>query len=278
VGADAQDRVTALAAKGEAAPAPSKEIAAAARAHFMSGVEHYRARRFRDAIRELQVSRSLVPNPEIWFNVGRAHEQLGELQLAIDHYRSYLRDRPEAKDADEVHGRIAELEQRVEAARLSAGQPGAASRAATLVLDVTPPTARVRFDDAFLEGEVDGRVLLVSPGVHAIDAVLPGYLPHHARTDVEPGGLRAAYLELEAFEPRADRPRSRPLVWIAAGLSGAGLLATGAFALAASSKRDGGDASARGLERAAGVSLASAVGLAVIAAVIEVAELGSHER
>ena len=280
--ASAQSRAAALpaprSAGSEVGPAPSPETAAAARAHFMSGVEHYRARRYRDAIRELQVSRSLVPNPEIWFNVGRAHEQLGELQLAVDHYRSYLRDRPESKDALDVQARITELEQRIEAARIAALQTAGGARAATLVLEVTPPSARVRIDDAFLDGETDGRVLTVTPGVHALDAVQPGYLPHHARADVEPGGLRAAYLELEPLEPRADRPRSRPLVWIAAGLSGAGLLATGVFAVASASARDSGDGTtARGLERAGGASLASAVGLAVVAAVLEVTGVGSRE-
>jgi tetratricopeptide (TPR) repeat protein len=250
--------------------APSPAVAAAARAHFLSGVEHYRARRYRDAIRELQVSRSLVPNAEIWFNVGRAHEQLGELQLAVDYYRSYLRDRPDAKDASEVEARIGDLMQRMASARAAAQGQGA-SREGTIVLEVVPKDARVRLDGALLEGDVDGRVLQVAPGRHTLDAVLPGYAPHHARLDVEPGGLRAAYLELSPREGRVDRSRSRPLVWIAAGLSGAALLSTGVLALAAASERDAGEVStARGLQRASQVTLASALGLAVTAAVIEI--------
>jgi tetratricopeptide (TPR) repeat protein len=268
------------AAQGAAAEAPaenavpSPSVAAAARAHFLSGVEHYRARRYRDAIRELQVSRSLVPNAEIWFNVGRAHEQLGELQLAVDYYRSYLRDRPDAKDAAEVESRIRDLEQRMATARAAAQGQGA-SREGTIVLEVTPKAARVRLDGVFLEGDTDGRVLQVAPGRRTLDAVLPGYAPHHARLDVEPGGLRAAYLELSPREGRADRSRSRPLVWIAAGLSGGALLSTGVLALAAASERDAGDApTARGLQRASQVTLVAALGLAVTAAVIEIATSG----
>jgi hypothetical protein len=259
---------------GDAAT-PSPAIAAAARAHFVAGVEHYRARRYRDAIRELQVSRSLVPNPEIAFNVGRAHEQLGELQLAVDYYRSYLRDRPDAKDGAELQARIVELEQRMETAQLAARHAGT-SREGTIVLEVSPPNALVRVDGAFLEGQADGRVLTAAPGVRPLDAALPGHAPYHGRVDLEPGGLRAAYLELEPLEPSVDRERSRPLVWIAAGLSGAALLSTGALALAGATQRDAGDASAaRGLERAAGVSLASAVGLALAAVVLELATSGS---
>lgn len=266
----AQAPPPASAARDSSAP-PSPGLAAAARAHFVSGVEHYRARRYRDAIRELQVSRSLVSNPEIWFNVGRAHEQLGELQLAVDHYRSYLRDRPEAKDGADVQARIVELEQRMEAAQLASRRAGA-SREGTIVFEVSPANALVGVDGAFLEGAADGRVLPAAPGVRSIDAVLPGHAPFHGRIDLEPGGLRAAYLELEPLAPGVDREPARPLVWIAAGLSGAALVSTGALALAGATQRDAGDvAAARGLERAAQVSLVSAVGLALAAAVLELA-------
>ena len=77
-------------------------------------MQHYRARRYREAIREFEQSASTVPNAELWFDIGRAHEQLGEYGLAIENYRGYLRDRVDAPDADELTHHIETLAQRAQ--------------------------------------------------------------------------------------------------------------------------------------------------------------------
>ena len=73
-------------------------------------MEHYRARRYREALRELELSVAEVPSAEVWFDIGRAHEQLGEYALAIDSYRRYLRDRVDAPDAQRSEEHTSELQ------------------------------------------------------------------------------------------------------------------------------------------------------------------------
>src|SRR5690606_9604956 len=46
-----------------------------AREHFMAGVEHFSAHRYREAIRAFSLAAQLVPSADLWFNIARAHEE-----------------------------------------------------------------------------------------------------------------------------------------------------------------------------------------------------------
>ena len=86
------------------------DVARRAREEFEQGFAHFEARRFREAIHSFQVAAQLVPSADLWFNIARAHEELGEWEQAIEHYRRYLElATPGAIDRDDVRRHLIDL-------------------------------------------------------------------------------------------------------------------------------------------------------------------------
>ncbi len=85
----------------------------AALEHYRRAKEHYAHGRYREAITDLRAARRLDPrSPTLAFNLGRVHELLGELNEAIEMYRTYLTLLPETEQAerDRVRGVLIRLE------------------------------------------------------------------------------------------------------------------------------------------------------------------------
>ncbi|MFI5307430.1 MAG: tol-pal system YbgF family protein [Polyangiales bacterium] len=234
--------------------------------HFRAGVEHYRARRYREAIRELELAAAEVPSAELWFDLGRAHEELGETELAIASYERYLRDRVDAPDAVEVQRRIGDLKQRAPARGASGERP---VHATTLAIAAPDPGVTLELDGRSLgRGPID-RMFEVDPGRHDLRADLAGRVPLRAEPDLMPGALSAAYVDLRPLSRPAPARRSRPLTWTSAGFCAASVLATGSFGWLALSARERGDlAAGRGWTAASDVALGSAVGFAITATIL----------
>lgn len=241
-----------------------------AREHFGAAMEHYRAHRYREAIREFRLSIAQLPNADLWFNVARAYERLGESGAAIEHYRLYLRDRIDAPDAAEVEARIAELE-RTSPAHTSARQRG--ELAGTLAIDAAEPGALVLLDGERLGFSPIDRMLQVAPGRHRLEASRPGYIPFRAELDVQPGALSAAYIELRPLTRVREASADRVFTWIAAAGSAGALLASGALGLWALDRRDAGqDERARDLAMASDLTLGGGITLAVAAVLLHFVE------
>jgi hypothetical protein len=253
------------AAQGDAradVPAGQSAAQASGRARFAAAMAHYGARRYREAIHEFQLSIAELPSADVWFNIARAHEQLGEYALAVEHYRLYLRDRVEAPDAAEVQQRIAELEQR--ARRAWQARTGSAPASGALAIDGAEPDSIVLLDGQQLEAPALQGVLHVDAGRHRLEVSRRGHVPLRAEVEVQPGALSVAYVQLQPLtRVRADEP-ARLWTWVAAGVSAAALLASGALHVAALDRRDAGsDRSAHQLGVASDVALAAGLGLAV---------------
>ena len=75
--------------------------------HFQQGMEHYRARRYRQAVHEFRLSVTRVPNADLWFNMARAYEQLGETAHAVvtEHRQQEAVDRILAFFQERLHTR-----------------------------------------------------------------------------------------------------------------------------------------------------------------------------
>jgi tetratricopeptide (TPR) repeat protein len=246
-GARAQAQPSPASAEPEAAPpeAAASAAQAAARVHFDAAMQHYRARRYREAIREFEQSAAQVPNAELWFDIGRAHEQLGEYGLAIENYRRYLRDRVDAPDAEELTRHIDTLAQRGQ--QSGARNGGADERAlrGALAVDVPQSGALVLLDGKKLAVSPIDRVLDVEPGSHRIDASRSGDVPFRAQVDVQEGALSAAYVTMQPLARAHDDARRVPTgTWVAAGLSAAAFVGAGALRIAAQEHRDDRDADA----------------------------------
>jgi tetratricopeptide (TPR) repeat protein len=276
---------------GRAASRPAQpatvdaDARAAARAHFEAALEHYRAHDYREAIREFELSLAAVPNADIWFDIGRAHEQLGELSEAIESYRRYLRDRVDATDAAALRARIAALQARSDAEREARAARELPSRG-SLAIEASQAGVEVQLDGQKLGAAPLQRVLAVEPGPHRVSASKAGHAPFRARVDVQPGAVSAAYVRLTPLrsEPALASTRVATLILAAAGAA-AVLTGTG-LAIAAGAQRNARDVptrdaieSADDLATASRASFGAALGLAagaMLAYVIEGAAEGGE--
>ena len=231
-------------------------------------MQHYAARRYREAIHEFRLSIAALPSADVWFNIGRAHEQLGESALAVEHYRLYLRDRVDAPDAAEVQQRIAELERRADQQR-PASSRARQEAAGALAVEVSERGASVLLDGRSLGRSPMQRVLRVEPGRHRLEATRPDHIAFRAEVEVQPGSLSAAYVQLRPLAGPRQTETERAWTWIVAAASAGALLASGGLGLAALDRRDAGDLrDARRLAVASDALLGTGFGLAIGAALL----------
>ncbi len=85
----------------------------------------YQAGRFKEAVALLQEAQRLAPDPVLDYNIARAYEGLGEIDLARKAYRAYLDAAPDTKDRGAVEARLRTLDQ--QAAERDAAAAAAAS-------------------------------------------------------------------------------------------------------------------------------------------------------
>lgn len=144
-----------------AAPAAADD-ATRAKDIFKVAQKLYKEARYADAIAKFEEAYVLKPSPVIIYNIGKCHEQLGDVPKAMRSYRDYLRLAPDAKDKDTVGDAIANLERRLKEKGLQ-----------QLLVFADPPAALI---------EVDGKVLGNSPasieltaGNHTLKVKADGY-------------------------------------------------------------------------------------------------------
>lgn len=94
------------------------DTVADARQHFQSGKQLFDAGDYRGAIREFEAANRLAPAPLLLFNIGLAYERLGEAAPALQHFKAYLEQQPNASNRSLVEIKIARLE-----GELGQGQP-----------------------------------------------------------------------------------------------------------------------------------------------------------
>jgi len=263
---------------GPAAPSAAAVQAAGvreAREHFKAASEHYRAGRFREALRGFELAERLLPSPELSFNIARAHEQLGEIEAAIEHYERYVAARGQASDVGAVQARIAALRGSLEQ------RPVRAMETAALRIDAEPG-AEIKLDGSSLGVAPIDRIVWIDPGEHVLEAELSGHAPYRAEIDAPAGSMVAGSVELvqhSSVPERGERAPSRNAraasagaslpVWIAGGASIASAAVSGAARVSAESSRSGGDLdAARSADGVAGIALASALTTGVLAAVL----------
>lgn len=100
-----------------APPAPPRPVErtdqdalARAKQHSRQGTSLYNLGRFPEALREYEASYLAAADPALLFNIGQCHRKLGHRAEAIDFFRTYLRNAPNAPNRAEVEKRIAELQ------------------------------------------------------------------------------------------------------------------------------------------------------------------------
>jgi len=243
----------------------SLETSRQARQHFSAGMGHFRDREFRPAIHEFELAATLVPSADLWFNIARAHEELGDYADAIEFYQRYLRDRVDPPDADHVQATITRLRAEAEASRLAADQRPTTG---ILRLRVSEPGAAIQVDhEAAGQSPMDVPMAL-EPGSHPVELTRDGYVPFRASVDIERGVTSAAFAQLQP-ETRYRAIRGRRLfTWIVGGLAVASTgLSVGLGVRAASLEADG-DPNASNFARSSDYALGGAMALGVAALIL----------
>jgi hypothetical protein len=193
-----------VAAPGKTKPATPPPVAAdptaKAKEAFMTGQRFYKEARYADAIAKFEEAYAIKPSPVLFYNIGRCHEQLGDVPKALRAYRDYLRMQPDAKDKDTVNDAIANLERRLKEKGLQ-----------QLMVFADPPTAII---------EVDGKVLGNSPasveltaGNHKLLVRAEGYEPTERAFVMQTSRATEMTINLRpAGKPMEPPPPPPPLV------------------------------------------------------------------
>lgn len=82
----------------------------AAKTAYKNGRELYKAGKYSEAIVELKKAYSLKPHPALLRYMGDTYFKLNDARQAIEHYKKYLKEAPEAPDKDKVEAKVRQLE------------------------------------------------------------------------------------------------------------------------------------------------------------------------
>jgi tetratricopeptide (TPR) repeat protein len=91
------------------APPSSAALTSEARAFFERGKKLFRKGSYEAALAAFTAARRFAALPELAYNLALTSERLARNTDAVDYYRTYLREQPNAPDAEAVQARIAEL-------------------------------------------------------------------------------------------------------------------------------------------------------------------------
>ena len=83
-------------------PARADEAARVAMEHFFRGKREYDLGHFIKAAAEYEKAYEAKESPQLLYNLGQAYRLAGEHQKALNAYRAYLRNAPDADNRDEV--------------------------------------------------------------------------------------------------------------------------------------------------------------------------------
>ncbi len=110
-------------AEVEAAPKVDDAAIAKAKDHYKKGTFFYDTGEFEKAIAEYLAGYEVQSDPVFLFNVAQSHRQLGNHDKAVFFYKSFLRNSPNAPNAEMVRQRIVELEELIQKKKESLEKP-----------------------------------------------------------------------------------------------------------------------------------------------------------
>jgi hypothetical protein len=142
---------------------------AKARDHFNRAKKYFDQKQYESALKELEAAYLLDPKPQIVYNIGLVHEKRGDLESAIRYFRSYLLQKPKAKNRKKVKRRIKQL-----TARMKRNPSG--------YIEVTsdPSGATVRISGRVV-GQTPMQAHRFRSGIHEVQVSLEGHQTHRER-------------------------------------------------------------------------------------------------
>lgn len=158
---------------------------------YVKGVEHLKAGEAASALPFFEKANALDPNPILVWNIGRCHEEMGGLALAIAWFERYLALEIQPADREDAQAKIQSLKGRLPA---------------TLVLIGIPIEAILHLDDEVRpRGE---RRFDLAPGTHRLRVEAPEHRDFVRTVDLEPGSTREIEVKLLALEGPPPPPRA----------------------------------------------------------------------
>jgi hypothetical protein len=213
-------------------PQPEDPTIAEARREYDQGRQLLLNNQPAEALPHFERAYQLRSNPIVLLPIAQSQVALGRIADAIATYERYLRERADAPDRAQIEQQLAELRR----------------RPATVHVESTPPGGRIVIDGRDT-GQVTPADVPVDPGHHAVRIELSGHTAHASEFDAPPGGRVEVTGTLAAEAPSTPTPppettpppeatpppappeerRTSPAVWVAAGLTGAGVVAGTVF-------------------------------------------------
>jgi tetratricopeptide (TPR) repeat protein len=95
--------VTAVPLQAQANDAEAKEA-------YKKGRALYKAGKYAEAVVELKRAYALKPHPSLLRYMGDTYYKLNDARKAIEHYKKYLKEAPQAADKEKVEGKVRQLE------------------------------------------------------------------------------------------------------------------------------------------------------------------------
>jgi len=101
-----------LAISGPLAAQAEQSRAQQAQVHVDAGQRAFNDEDYEVAVREFEAAREIYEDPLLTYNIALSYERLERLPDAIENYNRYLREDPDARNADDVRDKIEELHRR----------------------------------------------------------------------------------------------------------------------------------------------------------------------
>lgn len=157
-------------------PAFAADDVATARAHYEKGKHAFDVGRYVEAAHEFELAYDAKDDPALLLNMGQAYRLAGDYPRAVNAYRAFLRNDPNAPNAEELRARIREMQLVIERQAQAAQDAG---RAPAPVPPTTAPTtqAAAPADQPAPRWYHNGFLALVGAGVASV-AVGAGLLAH----------------------------------------------------------------------------------------------------
>jgi tetratricopeptide (TPR) repeat protein len=85
-----------------------------AKAHYEAGEAYYSSTDYASALKEFTASYGLEPRSALLYDIARCHEGLGNLEMAVNYFESYLNANSAVPDRMNIEQHIANLKDRIQ--------------------------------------------------------------------------------------------------------------------------------------------------------------------
>ena len=192
----------------------------AARVAYARGQTLFAQEDFAAAKAAFEEAYAQVPNPIVLVSIAECEMRLGNLEAALQTFRRYLEERPDAPDRADVEQKIADIE----------------ATPSTLVLTSDPIAALIVLDGVNT-GKTTPSELRVTPGEHSVELVLDGYVKAATPVTAKIGARHEVHVALEpqppvetvapgetGVTPTVDQTSPTTALWITGVIGAAGII------------------------------------------------------